>query len=250
MASERQRKAVDRAIRAALEKELAEYWVDWEKSPSGVVEAGVGDGRQRRVMSSSSRGDGSPRAAIDASLAPGGDALCPWCRAAPASTRGVWCSKKCRQSAWRARRLAVSEDLNDTPKRLAYADPPYPGTSLKYYGDQPDYAGEVDHAELVSRLQGYDGWALSTSVRALRESPPAVVGLCPAESRSGSVCGCFSSSERRPSTSSTICSLGQESCPRASTNSAERRCRRRATVADSRSRRTQKTAPLPKERGG
>lgn len=31
MASERQRKAVDRAVIAALEKELAEYWVEWER---------------------------------------------------------------------------------------------------------------------------------------------------------------------------------------------------------------------------
>lgn len=139
-------------------------------SPGSVVKAGVDDGRERRV---------SPRAASDASPQPGGDGLCPWCRAAPSSTRGVWCSKKCRQTAWRARKLAVVEDLGDTPKRIAYADPPYPGTSLKYYGDQPDYAGEVDHAELVSLLQRNDGWALSTSVKALRDILP----LCPPEAR-------------------------------------------------------------------
>ena len=67
--------------------------------------------------------------------------------------------------------------------RFAYADPPYPGTARKYYGDQPTYAGEVDHAELVASLRtsGYDGWALSTSAKALRD----VLPLCP---RSARVC--------------------------------------------------------------
>lgn len=53
--------------------------------------------------------------------------------------------------------------------RFAYADPPYPGTAKRYYGERDDYAGEVDHGELLRRLyEEYpDGWALSTSVRAL-----------------------------------------------------------------------------------
>src|ERR1039458_4560456 len=60
--------------------------------------------------------------------------------------------------------------------KFAYADPPYPGQSKRLYGDHPDYAGEVDHAELVERLErDYDGWALSTSMKALRE----VLFLCP-----------------------------------------------------------------------
>lgn len=53
--------------------------------------------------------------------------------------------------------------------RFAYADPPYPGTAARYYADHPDYAGEVDHRELLSLLQRYDGWALSTSAAALPE---------------------------------------------------------------------------------
>ena len=57
--------------------------------------------------------------------------------------------------------------------RLAYADPPYPGLSRRYYGDHPDYGGEVDHGELLAKLVTYDGWALSTSARAL----PLVLGL-------------------------------------------------------------------------
>ena len=51
--------------------------------------------------------------------------------------------------------------------RLVYADPPYPGRA-HLYEDHPDYAGEVDHYELIERLRGYDGWALSTSADALR----------------------------------------------------------------------------------
>lgn len=48
--------------------------------------------------------------------------------------------------------------------RIAFADPPYPGQSKKHYGDHPDYAGEVDHAELIARLHAdYDGWCLNTS---------------------------------------------------------------------------------------
>jgi hypothetical protein len=65
----------------------------------------------------------------------------------------------------------------DGPARLAYADPPYPGQSKRHYGNHPDYAGEVDHAALVEQLAGYDGWALSTSMVALRDvlplAPPA-----------------------------------------------------------------------------
>jgi hypothetical protein len=48
--------------------------------------------------------------------------------------------------------------------RFAYADPPYPGQSAKHYADQPDYAGEVEHGELLRRLDGeYDGWVLHTA---------------------------------------------------------------------------------------
>jgi hypothetical protein len=96
---------------------------------------------------------------------------CTWCGVAVVGRR--WCSKRCRQTAWRARRLAVVEDLGDTPKRLAYADPPYPGLSAKYYRDEPSFGGEVDHRRLLEQLSTYDGWALSTSRRAL----PRVLSL-------------------------------------------------------------------------
>jgi hypothetical protein len=47
--------------------------------------------------------------------------------------------------------------------RIAYADPPYPGQSLKHYGDHEDYAGEVDHLALAEHLREFDGWVLHTS---------------------------------------------------------------------------------------
>jgi hypothetical protein len=65
--------------------------------------------------------------------------------------------------------------------KVAYADPPYPGQSARHYADHPDYAGEVDHAELINRLvrEYPEGWALSTSSTALRE----IWNLCPDETR-------------------------------------------------------------------
>lgn len=58
--------------------------------------------------------------------------------------------------------------------RMAYADPPYPGFAWMYK-DQPDYKGEVDHVELLSSLEEYDGWALSTSPRSLGDILPLIV---------------------------------------------------------------------------
>lgn len=57
--------------------------------------------------------------------------------------------------------------------RFAYADPPYPGKS-GLYRDQSSYAGEVDHVELIERLErDYpDGYALSTGAYALRDLLP------------------------------------------------------------------------------
>jgi len=62
--------------------------------------------------------------------------------------------------------------------RFAYADPPYIGQAKRHYGDHPDYAGEVDHAELIGRMEArFDGWALSLSVKSLRE----VLAMCPGD---------------------------------------------------------------------
>jgi hypothetical protein len=71
------------------------------------------------------------------------------------------------------------EASDGTPKRLAYADPPFPGLA-RLYADEPSFRGEVDHRALVSLLAGgHDGWALSTSAKALRD----VLRLCPPEAR-------------------------------------------------------------------
>jgi hypothetical protein len=59
--------------------------------------------------------------------------------------------------------------------RFAFADPPYVGQSKRHYGGHPDYAGEVDHAELIGRLADYDGWALCLSAKSLQ----VVLAMCP-----------------------------------------------------------------------
>lgn len=60
-------------------------------------------------------------------------------------------------------------------RTFAYADPPYVGQAKRLYGHHKDYAGEVDHAELIDRLITFDGWALSLSMKSMREILP----LCP-----------------------------------------------------------------------
>jgi len=100
---------------------------------------------------------------------------CAWCRSEIGTTArrdAITCSKSCRQARHRFGRAVQLSTAASKPKRLAYADPPYPGKSHLYRG-HPDYAGEVDHRQLVSRLQEYDGWALSTSTEAL----PMVLSL-------------------------------------------------------------------------
>lgn len=116
------------------------------------------------------------------------DRLCVWCRGAIAATArrdSRFCGKKCRQAAWRLRSYASPSDRREAlPQiarvlRFAYADPPYPGKA-RMYKKHPDYKGEVDHVELIKRLTStYDGWALSTSARALQQLLP----LCPPEVR-------------------------------------------------------------------
>lgn len=105
--------------------------------------------------------------------------ICDWCRGPLEETArrdAICCSKRCRQARHRFRSaIAGSPVAAGQPRRLAYADPPYPGKS-HYYRDHPDYAGEVDHAELVASLSAeYDAWALSTSAAALQD----VLALCP-----------------------------------------------------------------------
>lgn len=102
---------------------------------------------------------------------------CAWCEGAipPFSRRDAkHCGQRCRQAAHRFGSACVSLARAEQPLRLAYADPPYPGLSAKYYAEHPDYAGEVDLRVLLWRLQPFDGWALSTSAISL----PLVLDLC------------------------------------------------------------------------
>jgi hypothetical protein len=58
--------------------------------------------------------------------------------------------------------------------RIAYADPPYIGCAHRYR-DQPDYAGEVDHAALIERLEtDYEGWVLHAAA-----TPRSIAILAP-----------------------------------------------------------------------
>lgn len=131
-------------------------------------------------------GDVSPPGAAPRDASPEysagvGDA-CPWCGSPmPADLRSdaFVCSKRCRQTLFRFRNLRLERPPAAAPLRLAYADPPYPGLARKYYGKEATFAGEVDHAALLESLTAFDGWALSTSVRALRDLLP----LCPPNAR-------------------------------------------------------------------
>jgi hypothetical protein len=118
----------------------------------------------------------------------GPGAPCSWCgEPIPPGKRrdALTCSKRCRQSSWRFGQPEIPARRVDSsaPRRFAYADPPYPGMSARYYAEHPDFAGEVDHTRLVEQLvDGYpDGWALSTSSKTLAQ----VLALCPPGVRIG-----------------------------------------------------------------
>jgi len=120
------------------------------------------------------RRDASRAAAHDASPEYSRDA-CAWCRnpiPEDARSDSITCSQRCRQARWRFNRQVEQLEAAAQPKRLAIADPPYPGLAF-YYRDHVDYGGEVDHASLLQELDAYDGWALCTSAQAL----PAVLSL-------------------------------------------------------------------------
>lgn len=58
--------------------------------------------------------------------------------------------------------------------KIAYADPPYVGCAY-LYKDHPDFGGEVDHAQLIDRLESeYDGWVLHASA-----APHSMATLAP-----------------------------------------------------------------------
>jgi hypothetical protein len=58
--------------------------------------------------------------------------------------------------------------------KIGYADPPYIGCA-HLYKDHHDFAGEVDHAELIERLQSeYNGWVLHAAA-----TPRSLAALAP-----------------------------------------------------------------------
>lgn len=121
--------------------------------------------------------------------ATGPGALCAWCgepipelseTGRRTRSDALCCGKTCRQASWRFGTAKPSAPVQDAaPASFAYADPPYPGMSARYYSEHPDFGGEVNHAELIARLlSAYpDGWALSTSSKTLRH----VLSLIPLE---------------------------------------------------------------------
>lgn len=110
---------------------------------------------------------------------------CRWCASSLQGRRPqTYCSRKCRQSAFRLRRRreeTSSTPASDAGLRFAYADPPYKGNARRLYGRKGDpftgAVGEVDHEQLIASLttSGYAGWVLSASSSSLRE----VLALCP-----------------------------------------------------------------------
>ncbi len=58
--------------------------------------------------------------------------------------------------------------------RFAYADPPYIGQAKKLYG-----CAEIDHKELIEKLNTFDAWALSCSSPTLKQ----ILNLCPDDVR-------------------------------------------------------------------
>lgn len=58
--------------------------------------------------------------------------------------------------------------------KVAYADPPYIGCANRY----PEKT-EVDHRELIARLETYDAWALSASSPSLK----IILPMCPDDIR-------------------------------------------------------------------
>lgn len=96
----------------------------------------------------------------------------------PARTESVSRKRPRGREPWSEKNIRRPADDTE-PMRIAFADPPYPEQAERHYGDHPDFAGEVDHAELVERLMGYDGWALCTGAVML----PDVVKLCPKGTR-------------------------------------------------------------------
>lgn len=124
-----------------------------------------------------------------ASSGPTSDAAsCAWCSGPISRPRAGsrYCSKRCRQTAFRTRRRG---DVSATPATdggldFTYADPPYLGNCAIYGHFHPDgrcWDDVETHALLVARLVASSpkGWALSLSAESLR----VVLSFCPPSAR-------------------------------------------------------------------
>lgn len=154
-----------------------EWLKDRCEAPEGasprLVSPSTDDTLRFLALSQTERANGSP----PCEDRPSGQVFCFWCGVEEVSGMQVYCSHACRSAAWRFRRRSEFQAVGpyDRKMRLAYADPPFPGKAYLYV-DQPSYAGEVDHVELVRGLIAqYDGWALSTGWQNLAD----VLPLCP-----------------------------------------------------------------------
>lgn len=109
--------------------------------------------------------------------------LCLWCGETLNGRKDTkYCSRKCRQAAFRCRRRQTTVIETNRPLRLAYADPPYPGMA-SMYKDEPEYDGEIDHKALIEYLcEEFDGWALSTSGKRVGTFRK-VLSYCPEDAR-------------------------------------------------------------------
>lgn len=97
--------------------------------------------------------------------------ICPWCKTSFLEGRRDqrFCTTKCRQASWRFGVKPSRVDPKILERRFAYADPPYPGKS-GYYPE----GEEIDLPSLITKLQEFDGWALSTSAEALPKIVPSL----------------------------------------------------------------------------
>jgi hypothetical protein len=81
------------------------------------------------------------------------------------------------RSALRARGITeakIRQSHDASALTFGFADPPYPGQSQRHYGGHDDFAGEVDHRELVERLMDEyaHGWVLCSGSAMIRDVTP------------------------------------------------------------------------------
>lgn len=104
--------------------------------------------------------------------------LCEWCETKPVAHAGaIYCTKKCRQTAFRLRKRQTLEPNQRVTQGAAiptgatfyFLDPPYIGLSARYYRKEASFAGEVDHPKLIAETLAAKpaGWALCCSMKSL-----------------------------------------------------------------------------------